>query len=1446
VNSIPTTQWFDISGKGNHGTLNNFAYSSTGGSGWVGENTTEDPFTLSFDGKGSNVTCGSASILGPTASVSFEAWFYYAGGTGVILDSGYITGTQGYAIFFDDTRQLTVGFNSPTKTATAKLGEKDPGWYHVVGSYDNSTNDFYVYLNAAPEAYRLAQSGVYPNPPIELTLGKQSGQDLLFFKGRIPVVRVYQKALNGLEVSENYQSGYILIDDVTNLNGHVNVPPYSYLPSSMKVGAIDKVSAKYDIVRVEQENLTSNVTVQKYLTFPGNLSVNPTGFVSISYGVLSYDPVELPSVLRVPERYDLLSTMNIHRSEIVAHYGIIALGDSALQGNLQVYNYRSLRSNIVVAPIARMGILYSFFDGKYFKGADLQSKINVLNANPPAPVVLETKARVSYRHMAPSGSEDLQSSVSVKATGNLKSNIAVSPASKLTVHYWMNGQVAQDEMTASVTVANSGNLKSRLLVTPASTLTVRYDLDKAGQADQPANINVNSVSQLPSRITVGTYTWMRNRYTIQGIEISDLPSTLGIKEVSHLKGHLFISSEARLTAKYNISGIYSDDLKSRLSVREVNDLKSRLAITPYAAMTVRYGIHPFSFDDMPSTFTVREVKDLPSRVLIRPFTNMAVRYIVEERPNRIVELNVIQDAFVREGRPTLNYGKQTGMMVGRSAADQERYRGYASFDISSIPKVNTEIGKALLKLYFTGADVKGAVKLQVIEATDTWNETTITWSNQPYPYVQPYTGFETTQDAGGSRGYVEFDVTELTRDWYAGTKKNNGFIIKLLDENNDTVKTFATKEQLEHPPKLEITYYDMQVYTPGYDNMDGSITARQSASKDLKSHVRLVNRNQKDDFKGSMRVRDKKTMYSSITVSRPDTVGNVKVRRKWQDDLDSALAVRNTVEDEEITGSITVSKPDLPVTFTIPQRSELPGSVAVRTFVVDTPPLKGSITVSRPDTFGDMVIRVGTHGDLPSSAYVNQNYLIGRVEVLRGQNLPGKVGVRVNGDPSDLPSSLTVPYSDNLDSSVVVNKLWMHGSVELKVFKHLEANVKVRAWGVPADLPGNLFIRLTDDLDSHVKVSPISQRPGHLFVRSPYLAGNVKIPYSVEEDFPSSVAVRVDGYADLASSIFANAHYVDSDGEMNLGSSIAVRGEHHEDLPSNLTVRLSDDSDLPANLFIKALGISDLKGSVAARKYRDSDKDGHVAVRGKDFAHLPGQIGVKGWGADDLDTHIGIRRDSFKNLNSKIAVRQFDASDLLSVFIGIQQHSSLPGSILVSPWAVMSARYNDTITPAVADLQSSVFVREVRFLPGNIKVTAEHQMSARYDIISVDHSEIPASVSIAEWSQFDGHVSVRRDDKADLPGRVSVWEKSLLEGSVTVRQVGDDDLDGHIAVRQWGQDDLKSHVAVRRSDHSDLDSHLAVQLGLWGDLPGDMDIKIPSDLPSSIEVLANDGYVFIM
>lgn len=1622
-NTIPTKKWYDLSGKGNHGTLTDFNYLQTSTNGWVGGNTLLDPYALKFNSS-AYVTCGSASSLKPTASVTFEAWFYYEGGS-IVLDSGVSDSKQGFGIYLNASSELVAEVRTATHTASANLGVKEFGWYHIVGVYDGSNKDFYVYLNGAPESYTLAAESKNDASTYPLTIGRYAHTTGGYLLGRVPVVRVYGRALTGEEVYQNYSAGYNLRDGAGDLVTKMYVIPYAHLEGNLQVNSEAVAKGNYRIIATPAEDLQSSVEVKRHNSIGGSVNINPVVTMQGRYGIIPYPTEDLQSSIKLnvisylsgslhitpvysmSGRYndpinvgwsDLQGTIEVKRHQsltsrivvrdmllttgavVKGRYDILSIDDS-LPSSLSVRSVSQLPSRIGVSASGRMSAEYNLFEA-YTN--DLASRATVKSTNgwlkARVSVVKPVSMSVRYGKVSSIVGADFPSSVNVTAGNNLTSRLSIQSNSIMSARYNALIQVSTSDLAGSITTNNrKADFSGSLKIMPSVKMRGRYSIDgitineipasiklnlqhnlpanigvfsrtkvtgKYGMrgieiSELPSTVEVKSTSQIKASISVGTRAYMRLRYKIDPIEISELPANMFIRAIRFLPGHMFINAEASMKVRYKISGLYTNDLPTSMSIKRHRNLPSHIAIRPETKLVGKYGVVPRYWNDFPSSFTVKESANLPSLLRVSPYTHMKGIYDLIERPNFTVGLKSVRDSFVRESKPTINYGKAQQMMVGYDPAVKERYRGYVGFDLATIPTVNTEIGKAYLKL-FNGYDTKGITKIQILEPTEDWKENSITWANQPYPFkvdwsVPDYSGFVTEAEVDGSQpGYTSFDVTALVKDWYTGKKPNNGFVIRLLNQWGDAVKTFYTKEQIERPPILEVTYYDFQVYSKGYELLPARITVRQSKTSDLKGSLRLNKRYAvAPPLKGHIKVRDPKTLFSYITASRPDTVSLIKVRRKGSSAIDGNVAVRKWSEDDardSLLASIAVSKPNLISSIYVLYRKDLSGSLKVRRTIPDAytpaPELAGSLVVSRPDMGTSIKVRQESFSDLPSGLYVQWNMLHSSISVSQRMSLPSNIKVQREAVPFDVPARLTIPYRSDLAASITPTKKALPGHIDVYQFSSHPASIKVKMWAQPNpayDLRITGYVPHSTYLSGSITVGATSQKKGSIYVRSPYLASNIKVPFNDYVDWDSEIDVRVWGKDDgLRGSLQVTGWRDPATGETVawLASELNVQRSIVNDLASSIAVQLTDANDHSANLYVVALGESSLSGSITANKYRDYDKFSNIKVRGWAESSLGGSIYVQAnsrlpshmsiWEkslhegsirvqvvinasnpkAPTLPGTISVRRDAYRDLRASIKARQYDVSDLLSSFIGIKQHANLDAHLLVTPWARMTAKYEDFIEigdsslpsslgirehsnlpghitlihhakmsarydikpTGLDDLQGNIYVREVRFLEGNIKVATNGKMTARYGIINSDNSNLPASISVWAFSLLDSHVGVRRWAESNLSSSINVYEHSNLDSHIAVRRWNtspttppQDQLPGHIAARRWGvPSDLKGNIKVRRWDNSDLAGRIAVRRWNYDQLPGIIKVTRHNSLECSIEVLANEGYVFIM
>jgi len=136
-----------------------------------------------------------------------------------------------------------------------------------------------------------------------------------------------------------------------------------------------------------------------------------------------------------------------------------------------------------------------------------------------------------------------------------------------------------------------------------------------------------------------------------------------------------------------------------------------------------------------------------------------------------VSLPLTDDAFVLGLRPTTNYGAWDDIFVTSYGPKQ----GLVRFDDASI--AGLEVNSAMLNLYLNDIAADGTISIHAI--TSSWNESSVTWNNQP-PAESTATAVVSlaTADEGS---VISVDVTDVVTRWAAGSLPGAGFLIVTAD-----------------------------------------------------------------------------------------------------------------------------------------------------------------------------------------------------------------------------------------------------------------------------------------------------------------------------------------------------------------------------------------------------------------------------------------------------------------------------------------------------------------------------------------------------------------------------------------------------------------------------------------------------------------------------------------
>jgi len=154
------------------------------------------------------------------------------------------------------------------------------------------------------------------------------------------------------------------------------------------------------------------------------------------------------------------------------------------------------------------------------------------------------------------------------------------------------------------------------------------------------------------------------------------------------------------------------------------------------------------------------------------------------------------DSYVWAANPNSNYGSLDYIRFGNNNG---KMFGYHRF--TSLPNLNgATITNATLKFTFRSGQTTGYTGLCYIVTAKQWNETSITWNNQPYGNW----GYSGISHNGFK--YYNFPVTDFVELWYSGTP-NYGVDFTYSDESYPDYNSVVSSEgAASSAPVLTINY----------------------------------------------------------------------------------------------------------------------------------------------------------------------------------------------------------------------------------------------------------------------------------------------------------------------------------------------------------------------------------------------------------------------------------------------------------------------------------------------------------------------------------------------------------------------------------------------------------------------------------------------------------------
>ncbi|WP_125154425.1 DNRLRE domain-containing protein [Clostridium rectalis] len=456
-----------------------------------------------------------------------------------------------------------------------------------------------------------------------------------------------------------------------------------------------------------------------------------------------------------------------------------------------------------------------------------------------------------------------------------------------------------------------------------------------------------------------------------------------------------------------------------------------------------------------------------------------------------VELKTIKDTYVTELKPSLNYGKSSIMKVGTDKNNYV-YRGLLEF---KIPKdlQTMYITKTKLKLY--SDDINSFKDLEISVPSKAWGEYNVVWYGQP-------SRKRVVKISDLPEGKYEhiIDITELVKDiWVLYPYENQGLILKSKDETIKQVKNFGTMES-ENPPKLEIEYFDKDLFLTTGSIIGGSVKVQRTGNADLYGGISVFRHSGESLIDGNIHVHNMNMLESKVNVAQFKNMNGVIKTQRLRSDVKGEIfsskeKLHGTICSsacKDLYGYIqTMPNSNIDGLIDVKYKSQLYGSInKIRPLmeqninskiqVSDKNDMSGRLKVKyKSNILGDINVVPMKRKDLQSFIQVSdKNDILGRLEVKYKQDLNGQLKVMyVNDlegyirptykDISEMESLINTILRYDLQGSIRVNPVGFNGLVNVNAVNDLKCKINVNAL---SELYGNIKTNIKNDLDGCMKV----------------------------------------------------------------------------------------------------------------------------------------------------------------------------------------------------------------------------------------------------------------------------------------------------------------------------------------------------------------------------------------
>lgn len=790
--------------------------------------------------------------------------------------------------------------------------------------------------------------------------------------------------------------------------------------------------------------------------------------------------------------------------------------------------------------------------------------------------------------------------------------------------------------------------------------------------------------------------------------------------------------------------VYSNNLQSSVITRvsDKSQINSTVSVNHFIDLYNRVYV-PFS-------------KQLDSSAKITEQNALDVIFSLSQAPVYTLTNAVIQDAYIRQARPTLNYGKSQSFIVGNAV--DGKYRTFIQFDIT--PYIN--LSQAFILTGEVILNLSGSYDSnQIIDAYrvyTNWNENNITWaSSQNYSISSvPLFSFncKTSQ--------VRINIL----DYLNYMKSNNITVlnIELKARNESAVNlfNFASKESsiISYRPRIEIKYQDLiwNGVTEKIElNSSASITAKRH--KDMFSYG-IVKGLEDATLNSSalIGIWEDTDLNSNIIVSTPDNIENNGYADIWNKILlDSSAVVTSEGNPIELDGDADIwNKILLDSQASVLPNINLNSSVDIIRGVDNN---SSADIYLKKDLSGEAIVRLTDFINLNSNSVITvYEELDGYVQIWKNLNLSGYANIRVSDsiqtdgyafvrDSNDIQSSATVRVTKTLDLN------------PSSVISRLGGNIN-------NDGTANILFRLDNESSATVRVTKtIDLDPSSVVTRlknSEELSGQTNIRENINLNSIANIypTKNLDSNTTVALNVNIN-------GTVSVVPTVNI----------NCNVFVNQKIDLQATAEINKTLISLESSSIIRPQIQiisDVDIRNHI--------NLPSEALIQHTQVmDNIGSAIIRRLDKIDNTGS---------SEILP-------NIQLLSSVMAGIW--------------IQEIDSSAIVRKSQVIDNNGSAIIWHNKTLDSQVNIFRILDLSGQTNISSNKTIDSISQITKNTQLSSSSIIRRTEDLDLLSEAIIRQFDINEIDSLVYIEGWFSKSLESIALIRRSDRDNLPSNVLVQ-----------------------------------